>query len=113
VRDRGAEQRHHGITDELLNRAAVPLNLRAEPRVVRREHRADILRVETLSTTREAHKVGEQHGHDLPLLACRRYNERSSTATAELKALRIFLTAAPASLHGHTLRPPPQISRQA
>ena len=48
VRDRRAEDRHHRVADELLDRAAVPLELAAEPRVVRRERRAHVLRVEPL-----------------------------------------------------------------
>ena len=36
VRDRRAEERHHRVADELLDRAAVALELGAQPRVVRR-----------------------------------------------------------------------------
>ena len=40
VRDGGAEERHHGVADELLDRAPVALELAADARVVRTEDRA-------------------------------------------------------------------------
>jgi hypothetical protein len=39
VRDGRAEDRHHRVADELLDGAAVPLDLRAQPRVIRRHMR--------------------------------------------------------------------------
>ena len=69
VRDRRAEDGHHRVADELLDRAAVPLDLGAQLRVVRRERRADVLRVEPLGACRRADEVGEEDRHDLPLLA--------------------------------------------
>ena len=38
VRDRRAEERHHRVADELLDRSAETLELGAQMRVVRREH---------------------------------------------------------------------------
>ena len=69
VRDRRAEEGHHRVADELLDRAAVPLELAAEPLAVRREQRAHVLRVELLGPRREADEVGEEDRDDLPLLA--------------------------------------------
>ena len=46
VRDRRAEERHHRVTDELLDRAAAALKLAAETSVVRGEDRLDILGVQ-------------------------------------------------------------------
>ncbi len=46
VCDRRAEQRHHRVADELLDRAAMAFELRAHARVVRTEQRVDVLGVE-------------------------------------------------------------------
>jgi hypothetical protein len=69
VRHGCAEDGHHSVADELLHRAAALLDLLAEPGVVRREHRAHVLRVELLGAAREADEVGEEDRHDLPFLA--------------------------------------------
>ena len=61
VRDRRAEQRHHGVADELLDRAAVALELRADALVVRAEHRLDVLGVERLRLRGEARR-GRRRG---------------------------------------------------
>jgi hypothetical protein len=45
VGDRGAEDGHHRVADELLHGAAVPLDLAAQPCVVGRQGCADVLRV--------------------------------------------------------------------
>ena len=45
VRDRRAEDGHHRVADELLDRAAVPLELVAHARVVGLEAGADVLRI--------------------------------------------------------------------
>jgi hypothetical protein len=42
VRDGRAEDRHHRVADELLDGAAVPLDLRAQPRVIRRHMREPV-----------------------------------------------------------------------
>ena len=68
VSGRRAEERHHRVADELLDRPAAPLELRAQPRVVRLEHGAHVLGVELLGPRREADEVGEEDGHDLALL---------------------------------------------
>ena len=69
VRDRGAEDRHHGIADELLDGAAADLQLGPEPVVERTQNRLDVLGVERVRPRGEADKVGEQDAHDLPLPA--------------------------------------------
>ena len=71
------EQRHHGVADELLDGAAVPLQFRAEPLVVRPQDRLDVFRIERLGAGVEAHEVGEQHRDDLPL-ALHGYRSRST-----------------------------------
>ncbi len=69
VRDRGAEERHHGVADELLDGAAVALELAAQTLPVRCEHGTHIFGVELFRPRREPDEVGEEHGDDLPLLA--------------------------------------------
>ena len=68
MRDRRAEQRHHGVADELLHRAAEALQLRAQALVVRSEQRADVLGIHPFRPRCEADEVCEQHRHDLALL---------------------------------------------
>jgi hypothetical protein len=69
VRGRGAEERHDGVADELLDGAAVPLELRAESLVVGTQEGLDVLRIELLGTRREPHQIDEEHRHDLSLAA--------------------------------------------
>ena len=69
VRRGGAEDRHDGITDELLHRAAEALDLGAQARVVGGEHRPHVLRIELLGAACEADEVGEEDRDDLALLA--------------------------------------------
>ena len=57
---RRAEERHHRVADELLDRAAVPFELGADALVVRPENRLDVLRVERLRARREADEVAEE-----------------------------------------------------
>jgi hypothetical protein len=52
VRHRRAEDGHHRVADELLDRAAVALELAAEPLVVRPQDRLDVLRIELVSAAR-------------------------------------------------------------
>ncbi len=71
VRGRRAEQRHHRVADELLDRPAAPLELGAQTRVVGLEDRAHVLRIHLLGPRGEPDEVGEEDGHDLALLARR------------------------------------------
>ena len=64
-----AEERQHGVTDELLHRAAVSLQLGAQPQVIAGEQSAHVLGIELLRARRETDQVAEEHGDDLPLLA--------------------------------------------
>ena len=105
VRDGGAEDGHHRVADELLDRATVPLELGPELRVIRREGGADVLGVETLGACRRADEVGEEDRHDLPLLArgagCGR--ERSAAHPAEAEALGVLLSAGRTNDHVSTV----------
>ena len=71
MRGGSAEQRHHGVTDELLDSASVPLELLFEPRVIRPEESGDILGVHLLGALGEPHEVAEENRDDLALLAPR------------------------------------------
>jgi hypothetical protein len=64
-----AEERHHGVPDELLDGAAVALELGADALVVGAEDRLDVLRVERLRPGCEPDEVAEDHRDDLALAA--------------------------------------------
>ena len=68
VSRRSAEESHYRVSDELLHRAAVALQVRAHSLVVRAEDRPHVLRVELLGLRSEADEVAEEHGDDLALL---------------------------------------------
>ena len=69
VRQRRAEDGHHRVADELLDRAAEVLELLPEARLVRPEQPHDVLGVHLLGTGGEADEVREEYGDDLALLA--------------------------------------------
>ena len=69
VRDRGSEHRHDGVADELLDRAAVALQLGAHSGVVAVEGCPDVLRIHALRASRRPDQVDEQDRHDLAFLA--------------------------------------------
>ena len=61
-----AEHRHHGVADELLDRAAVAFDDRAHRLEVPREDAADGLGVMRSAETRRVRQVAEEHRHDPP-----------------------------------------------
>ena len=67
VRHRRSEQRHDRVADELLDRAAVALELGAQPFVVGPQDLLDVFRVELLRPRREADEVGEKDRDNLAL----------------------------------------------
>ena len=69
VRDRRAEDGHHGVADVLLERAAEALELAPHPRDLRTDGAAEVLGVAAVAEHRRVDEVGEQDGDDLPLLA--------------------------------------------
>jgi len=94
VRERRPEDAHHGVADELLDDAAERLDLAAHPIVLRREHRADVLRVETLRADREADEVDKDHRDDATLLAWDGLRAQRCTAgEAETRLGRVLLAA--------------------
>ena len=73
VRRRCTEQRHDCVPDELLDRAAVALELGADVLVVAAELVRDVLGVELLGARGEADEVGEEDRDDLSLPAALRH----------------------------------------
>ncbi len=69
VRGRGAEQGHDRVSDELLDGAAVPLELGAHALVVGPQERLDVLRIHRFGTGGEADEVAENDRDDLALSA--------------------------------------------
>ena len=106
VSDRRTEDRHHRVADELLDDAAEALDLRAHPREVGRQDRADVLRVEPLGARREADEIREEDGDDLALLeqALRLVGERFSAGKAELRNRRVLLAALRTNRHRPSVR---------
>jgi hypothetical protein len=99
VCDRRPEERHHRVADELLHGAAALLELATQPLPVRREHGADILRIELFRPRGEAHEIGEEHRDDLALLARRLARQRGSAGRAEASVLGVLLAADRAEGH--------------
>ncbi len=101
VRGRSPEERHHRVADELLDSAAEALELLAQMRVVRSEQSADVLGVELLGAGGEADEIGEEHRHDLALLAHRRRRslERRAAGVTEPGGVGILGRAAWADDH--------------
>jgi hypothetical protein len=99
VSDRRAEDRHDRIADELLERAPVTLDRGAHPRQVRPHRGAELLRVATVAEPGRIDEVGEEHRHDLALLAAPGVDGRP-TGGAETGALGQLRAAVAARGHG-------------
>ena len=104
VHDRDAEDRHHGIADELLHRSAMPLD--GEPRHVEvaRQHAPQRLGIESLAKRRRAGHVAEQDRHDLALLTGALAAQGSATGLAEARSRPILVVAARTTRHAQSLR---------
>ena len=102
VRDRRTEDRHDGVADELLDRPAEGLDLRAQPRVIAVQDPAHVLGIELLGACGETHQIGEEDSHDLPLLARtdRLAGKRACASVAEAGALGILVPTARTDGHG-------------
>jgi hypothetical protein len=116
VRHGRAEEPHDRVADELLDRAAEALDLRAHARVVGGEARMDVLRIELLGRRRRADDVGEERRDDFPLLlghgrngrdGCRDRGgaERRSALEAELRPFGILRAAGGTGGHVSSVRP--------
>ena len=106
MRRRSAEDRHHRVTDELLHRAAISLDLLPQPSVIGPDPRPDVLGVSRFRRRREADEVAEQHRHDLALLLHPRRGlrgQRRRTERTERKLTRKLPTAGRACRHARSL----------
>ena len=74
--DRHPPDRHHGVADELLDRAAVPADDGAGVVEVARQQLAHDVGVERLGAGREAHQVAEDHRDDAELAGDRDLRRR-------------------------------------
>ncbi len=101
ARRRRAEDRHHGVADELLHRAAVALELEAHALVIAGEDRPHVFGIELLGLRGEADEVGEEDGDDLALLLRARGlgRERCRARIAEAGAVGVLLAATRAGDH--------------
>ena len=90
VRDGSPEERHHRVPDELLDGAAVALELAADASVVRAQKRVDVLGIHRLRALREADEVAEDDRDDLALAARRaRHAPESTTCAAGRRPSRL------------------------
>ena len=100
VRLRDAEDRHHGVADELLHGAAVPLEDASRVLEVAAHRRPHRLRVEPLPERGRAGQVAEDDRDGLSDLAGGLgLLERRAAGAAEPEPLGIFLPTARASPH--------------
>jgi hypothetical protein len=106
VRNRCAEDGHHRVPDELLDRSAETLNLQFHARVVRPQARTDILGIGLLGSRGEADQVDEQDRDDLSLLRPRPRGlvDRGTAGPAESCPLRVLFTALGTCRHPQSLR---------
>ena len=94
VRDRRTEDGHHRVADELLDRAAEPLDFLLRVQVILAQPRANVLGVRGLGGRREADEIDEEDGDDLALLrGCARFDERRAAGKAEPRVGRVLAFA--------------------
>ena len=101
-----AEDGHDRVADELLDRAAVALDLLPQASVVGADAGADVLGVSRFRGGGEADEVAEEHGDDLALLLhrrCRLRGERRAAEGAERELARELLTAGGTRRHARSL----------
>ena len=100
VRHRSPEERDDGIADELLHRSAETLELLADARVIVREERAHVFRVEPFRPGSRAHEIAEDNGDHLPLLPGGRLrDERGAAERAERELAGKLAATARAGSH--------------
>jgi hypothetical protein len=109
VRHRRTEDGHHRVPDELLDRAATPLEFCTKAGVIRRKHSTHVLRIELLRMRGEADEIDEHDRHDLPFLRrARRWRrgQRRGTKRAERKLARQILATRRTARHQPSLSRP-------
>ena len=107
VRHGCAEHRHHRVPDELLDGAAVALDVLPQASVVGADAGSDVLGISHFRGGGEADQVAEEDGHDLALLLrrrCRLLGERSRAVGTEREFPWQFLPAGGARRHARSLR---------
>ena len=98
MRNRRTEDGHHCVADELLDRAAEPLDLCLRTAVIRLQAGAHIFGISGLGGCCEADEVDKEHRDHLPLLPRRprvRLQERVAADHAETCPLGVLLAATP------------------
>ena len=95
MRHRRAEDRHHRVADELLDRTPMALELGAQLGVVRGQDRPNILGVVRFGLGGRADEIGEEDRDDLPLLENLRTGavEWCAASGAKGRVARAFATA--------------------
>ena len=101
VGDRSPEDRHDGIADELLHRPTEPLDLILDLAVVFLQEVANVLRIRSVGSGSEPHKIDEQDRDDLALFPCLGgVTKGRSARRAEPGLIGILLAARGARGHG-------------
>lgn len=105
--EREAEDGHHGVPDELLDRAAVSLQHPAHSLVPARHHAAERFRIELLAERRRLDQVAEEDGDNLAHGARRRMlaDERGGTTRAEAGVVGVLPPAMAADGHESEFKP--------
>jgi len=98
-----AEDGHHGVTDEFLDRAAVALDHVLGDFEVAGHHAPQALGVELLAELRRAGDVAEENRDGLPRLPRRLAGQGRSARVAEAGFLPVLRPAAWANRHGTSL----------
>ena len=104
-RDGDPEHGHHGVADELLYPAAVPLEHPSCGVVVPVHQRSQRLRIRPLSHRRRPGQVAEQHRHDLPHLPAGYRSEGCAAAGTEDEVVGALASTLCAHRHAPSLRP--------
>lgn len=111
VAHRRSEHADHGVPDELVEGAAVVLQLARDPGVERAQRLLDVLRIRAVRARGEPDEVAEQDGHRLALDAeAFVLAQGGSTGDTETSPIRVRSTARGARTHAapsvRTVRPP-------
>src|SRR4029453_9750960 len=104
---RRAEDGHDGVPDELLDGAAIALDLLPQASVVGADAGADVLGISRFRSSREADEVAKEDGDDLALLLYRRSRlcgQRCRAERTEGELARDFLAARGTRRHQPSLR---------
>ena len=104
VDGRHAENRHHGVADELFDGRAMSLEAGAGSLEVTSHDRAEGFGVELLSHRRRPGDVGEENRDDLPCLARTGPTERRTAGGAEACVIRVAAAAGFARWHARSVR---------